>query len=117
MVTVTDALFLTVVAFLFVHELDAIRQREWRFFFAPTTVRDVRASQIFIALHAPLLVVLLGYLDSTAFQLGFDVFAIAHGIVHFGLRNHPLVAFENWFSRIWIFGGSLLGVTHLLFVL
>ena len=117
MVSVPEVLFLSVVSFLLVHELDAIRQHEWRFLFAPMPVRDETASLIFIALHAPLFVVVLVYAESRAFQLGLDSFAIAHGFVHLGLRNHPLVEFDSSFSRVWIIGGALLGALHLVLVL
>jgi hypothetical protein len=117
MVPWTEILFSTVVAFLLVHELDAIRQHEWRFFFVPVTVRDESASRIFTALHAPLFAVILVYANSPAFQIGFDGFAIVHGLLHLGLRNHPLLEFDDWFSRVWIFGASLLGFLHLLFIL
>ncbi|WP_458188964.1 DUF6713 family protein [Haladaptatus sp. NG-WS-4] len=117
MVTTPEILFLGVVSFLLVHELDAIRQREWRFFFAPVTVRDETAYRIFTTLHAPLFVVVLVYLESSAFRLVIDSFAIVHGVLHFGLRNHSLIAFDSWFSRVWIFGASLLGVLHLVLVL
>ena len=117
MVDLSTLLFSTVVALLFVHELDAIRQREWRFFFAPFDVSDETAYRVFTALHAPLFVAVLWALESTAFQLGFDAFAIAHGGVHAALRNHPLVAFDSRFSRTWIYGAALLGAVHLLVVL
>jgi hypothetical protein len=117
MVSVPEVLFLSVVSFLLVHELDAIRQREWRFFFTPVPVRDETASRLFIALHAPLFVVVLVYVESRAFQLGLDSFAIVHGLVHLVLRNHPLVEFDSAFSRVWIFGGALLGALHLALVL
>jgi hypothetical protein len=116
MVTLPEFLFSAVVSFLFVHELDAIRRREWRFFFAPLSVRDGVGYQIFVALHAPLLVATLLYMEFPAFQLGVDLFAIVHGLLHVGLRNHPLIEFESWFSRFWIFGGSLLGGLHLALV-
>ena len=117
MVTAPEILFVGVVSFLSVHELDAIRQREWRFFFAPVTVRDETAYQIFTALHAPLFVVILAFIESSVVQLGVDSFAFAHALVHLRLRNHPLVEFGSWFSRFWIYGGALLGVLHLVLVL
>jgi hypothetical protein len=116
MVSASEILFLSVVSFLLVHELDAIRKQEWRFFFAPLSVRDETAYLTFTALHAPLFVVVLAFIDSPAFQIGFDAFAIVHGFLHLGLRNHPLVEFDSWFSRVWIFGGSLLGGFHLILV-
>ena len=117
MVRGTEILFSMAVAFLLVHELDAIRQHEWRFFFAPMSIGDESAYWVFTALHVPLFAVILVYANSLAFQIGFDGFAIVHGILHLAFRNHPLVEFDNWFSRFWIFGASLLGFLHLLFIL
>jgi len=117
MVTVSAVLFSSVVAFLLVHELDAIRQREWRFFFAPMEIGEETAYRLFTGLHAPLFVLLLVYAESPVFQLGVDSFAIVHGFLHLGLRNHPLIEFDSWFSRFWIVGGSLLGGLHIVIVL
>jgi hypothetical protein len=117
MLTRTGILFSSVVAVLLVHELDAIRQHEWRFFFAPVTISDESAYQLFTALHVPLFAVILVYASSPVFQIGFDVFAIVHLLLHLGLRNHPLIEFDSWFSWVWILGASLLGALHLLYVL
>jgi hypothetical protein len=113
----STGLFVTVVSVLLVHELDAIRQGEWRFFFAPTAISDESAYRIFTALHAPAFVLLLGSMNSSVVQLAIDSFAIVHGLLHFGLRNHPLVEFESWFSRFWIISGTVLGAVHLTTVL
>ncbi|MFC7226705.1 hypothetical protein N0B31_04760 [Salinirubellus salinus] len=117
MTAVTQALFLTVVSFLFVHELDAVRQREWRFFVAPVPVSDELGYRLFTTLHVPLVVLILWYVASLPFQVGFDAFAIVHGLLHVGLREHPLLQFESRFSWVWILGGSSLGALHLLLVL
>jgi hypothetical protein len=117
MTSASQILFLTVVALLFVHELDAIRQREWRFFFAPFGVGDETGYRIFTALHAPLFVAVLWYAETPAFQVGIDAFAVVHGLLHVGLRNHRAISFDSWFSRGWIVGAALLGALHLLLVL
>jgi hypothetical protein len=117
MVDTSTLLFLATVAWVVVHELDAIRQREWRFFAAPFPVRDETAYRVFTAIHAPALVGVLWLLESPSFQLAFDVFAVVHGVVHLLLRTHPLVEFDSWFSRFWIYGASLLGALHLALVL
>lgn len=109
-------LFLTVVSFLLVHELDAIRRREWRFFFASLPISDEAACRVFTAFHAPLFVVVLWSLDAPVVQIGLDAFAVVHGLLHLALRDHPLLDFEGWFSRVWIFGGALLGGLHLALV-
>ncbi|KAA3647186.1 MAG: hypothetical protein DWQ07_06715 [Chloroflexi bacterium] len=114
MQTYLDLLFITNVAFIITHELDAIRQGEWRFFFAPTNLSDQHAYRIFTALHVPLFVLIIWNLNSFPFQVGFDIFLMVHAGLHWLLREHPLIDFNNGFSRFWIFGGSLLGALHII---
>ncbi|MEM7132822.1 MAG: DUF6713 family protein [Chloroflexota bacterium] len=110
-----DLLFLTALAFLLIgHELDAIRQREWRFFFASISVSDQAAYRIFTALHVPLVVAILWYMESFWLQASLDIFAIAHAGIHWLLRKHPLIDFDNGFSRFWIYGAAALGGIHLI---
>ena len=112
-----DLIFLTGLCFVVIgHELDAIQNREWHVFFAKIPISDKAAYQIFTALHVPLAIWIIWVWQSPSFQFWFDIFLIAHGIVHWLLRNHPLVKFNSWFSHFWIFGGSLLGIIHLLLV-
>ena len=111
---INNCLFLLVVAFIFNHELDAIKKKEWRFFFAFTPLSDDRAYQLFTGIHIPLFLLILSNLSSSGFQTGFDLFVIAHAGVHWLLRNHRLVHFNDTFSGIWIFGGALIAAVHLL---
>lgn len=114
MQTTTDLLFLAGLACLLAHELDAIQQQEWRFFFARIPISDRAAYQWFTGLHVPLLVFILWNLPSPSFQIGLDVFLMIHAVLHGLLRNHPLIRFNSGFSRLWIFGGALIGAVHLL---
>ena len=109
----TDLPFLIGMAFLFAHELDAIQNHEWRFFFALLPVSDAAAYHIFTAVHIPLFVLILWNAQALGFQIGFDVFLIIHAGLHWMLRNHPKIKFNNGFSRLWIFGGALLAIIHL----
>lgn len=115
--TLTDLIFLLAFSALVNHELDAIRQAEWRFFFAPFGLSDETAYRIFVFLHAPLLVWIFASMQAQSFQIGFNIFLIIHAILHWLLRNHPLIHFNNAFSRLWIFGGALLAILHLLLLL
>lgn len=109
-----DLLFIINLVFLLIgHELDAIRQAEWRFFFSWTPLSDEAAYRLFVALHIPLVVLILWNMHSFWFQVFFDLFLIVHAGLHFGLRNHKHVNFDNWFSWLWIYGGALLGMLHL----
>jgi hypothetical protein len=112
-----DLLWLSTVGLLVVHELDAIHQKEWRFFQAllglEGRVSDETFYRIFTGLHLPLLVVILWWGGmSRGFQIGFDLFAVVHLGLHIGLRNHPLVTFNNPFSFTVIGGAALCGAVH-----
>ena len=114
METFVEVLFIINVAFLVIgHEMDAIQQHEWRFFFAKTGMSDQASYRLFTALHIPLFVLIIWNLQSVSFQIGFDLFLVLHAGVHWLLRNHPLISFNSWFSRLWIFGGAFLGLLHL----
>ena len=117
METWVSLLFMLNITFFTIHELDAIYQHEWRVFFGFTGVSDEAAYQLSTALHVPLFMFVLWNLQSYPFQIGLDIFLILHAAIHWVLRNHPLVTFNNWFSRIWIFGGALLGTVHLFLLL
>lgn len=108
--------FLTTVALLFVHELEPVRNAEWRFFFARTPLRDETANRVFTALHVPPLVLVLWGLPSTVFRVAFDGFVVVHAVLHVALRDRPSLAFVGWFSWTWICGSAALGVSHLLLV-
>ncbi|MCP5099008.1 MAG: hypothetical protein GY943_25935 [Chloroflexi bacterium] len=114
METLIDLLFLLNVAILVMgHELDAIQHHEWRFIFASSRISDQAAYQIFVAMHIPLFVFILWNLQSVRFQVAFDTFLMIHAGLHWVLRNHSQLKFNNWFSRLWIFGGGFLGAVHL----
>jgi len=113
MTTTADLIFLCGLTCLIIHELDAIKQAEWRFFFAPFPVSDETAYRIFTALHAPLLVYFWN-LGAAWFQAAVDVFLIIHAALHWALRNHRYIQFNNGFSRVWIYGGAVFGLLHLL---
>ena len=118
METFVELLFVINLSFLVMaHELDAIHQQEWRFFFASVPLDDKAAYRLFTALHVPLFVFIVWNLQSFWFQLGFDIFLIIHAGLHWILRNHPKINFNNWFSRLWIFGGALLGAIHIALLL
>ncbi|WP_380676436.1 DUF6713 family protein [Salinigranum sp. GCM10025319] len=114
MIAPSPTLFALVVAFLAVHELDAIRNHEWRVFFAPLPVDDETGYRAFTALHVPLFVAVVAFYPVPTFRTGLAVFAVAHGGIHLVLRNHPRVEFAGWFSGLWIYGASAIGVLSLL---
>lgn len=109
-----EMIFLAAVTFIFVHELDAIRQGEWRFFLHFTGLSDEAQYRIFTALHVPLFMAIIWFIDNPTFQIGFDLFLIIHVGLHWMLRKHQHIDFNTWFSWIWILGAGLLGGLHLI---
>ncbi len=111
MQTPADLIYVLALCFLIAHELDAIDQQEWRFFFR--FLDDRAAYRLFAALHVPLLAVILWNLQSRSFQIGMDIFLLIHLGLHILLRNHRLIAFKSWYSWLWIVGAALFGAAHL----
>jgi hypothetical protein len=114
-------LFFLNIALIFAHELDAIQQKEWRFFQnlfgLAERVSDETFYRWFTGLHVPLLVVILWAAPSRGFQIGFDLFLIVHLGLHIGLRRHPLILFDNGFSWALIVGAAIGGTLHLVLLL
>jgi len=110
--TTPDLLFLTTLAFLFNHELDAIRQHEWRFFFSWTGMSNEWGYRLFVILHAPLFIWIVAVWQDVTFQRGFALFAIAHVFAHIILYRY--VDFKSMFSWFWIGGTGVMGIAYLL---
>ncbi len=108
-----SSLFLLVVGLMLIHELDAVQQHEWRFFFGWSRLSDQAQCRLFTALHLPLFLLVLAGVNDGGFQFWFDVFAIVHAGLHFVLRRHPAVTFNNGFSRLWIYGSAAVAAAHL----
>lgn len=110
----TDVLFVVTVAWMTVHELDAIARHEWRFFFAWTSLSDTAAYRLFAAAHVPLMMFILWNLPIREFQIGFDLFCIGHAGLHWLLRHLPTLEFNDWFAWVWIWGAAVFGLAHLI---
>lgn len=115
-------LFLMGLCFLLVHEMDAIRCREWRIFPVLSEVEDETGYVAFAALHVPLYALLLwglygGNGVNRGLIFGLDVFFIVHVVLHLIFYNHPENRFRSVFSYVLIFGASLFGALDLAFML
>lgn len=103
-------------ALLLLHEMDAIRAKEWKMFVILKDMEDERAFKIFTILHLPLYTLLLYSFVShqlIAFVI-IDVFLIIHSIAHFFFEKHQNNNFKNLFSRLIIYPMGLLGMLHLI---
>ena len=114
--TLTDVLFLLLLSTFFVHEMDAVRRKEWRMFAGLNRLKDENAYLIYTLLHLPLYVVVLYMLLTSYYPLLYkiiDIFAILHLLLHILFRKHPGDEFKSGFSMILIISLAVMGALHL----
>lgn len=100
---------------LMAHELDAMTQAEWRLLFILRRFPDLLACNLFVALHVPIVAVLLWLVQHPSevvrrwTRTGLASFMFIHAGLHWNLRNHPLSTFTSPLSLSLIYGAGLLG--------
>ncbi len=114
-----DRLFFFIgLSLIFTHELDAVRQREWRIFPGLALLDDDAGFQVFTALHVPLFLALLWGLFGGGLNEGLATGLSAFFIVHVGLHllalRHPENRFTSALSWALIGGAGLCGALDLL---
>lgn len=115
MSSILQMIFSINFALLLLHEMDAIRAKEWKMFAILKNMEDERAFNIFTIMHLPLYTVLL-YSFVSHQVLSFviiDVFLIFHSIAHLFFEKHQNNNFKNLYSRLIIYPMGLLGLLHL----
>ncbi len=110
--------FFIALAFIFVHEMDAIRQHEWRMFPLTSWLKEKTSFLIFMGLHVPLYVLLLWNLYTPnglnkGLIQGLDIFFIIHVVLHLLFLKHPKNEFNSIFSWIIILGAGVAGFIDL----
>ena len=112
-----DFFFLAALTLIFIHEMDAIRCREWRLFPVLSSLDDKVSSAIFIVLHIPLFYWILSQISgdssSETFRIGFDIFMIVHIVLHLLFLKHKNNEFKGWVSWGIILGAGLFGALDL----
>lgn len=103
------------LAFILVHEMDAIRAHEWRVFPLTSQLDDKWGYLVFTATHIPLyLLLFLGLWDGNGLNetviFGLDMFFIIHIGLHVLYRKHPKNEFTSHFSWIIILGAGVGGL-------
>ena len=119
----TDHLFFLLrFSFLLVHEMDAVRCKEWKIFPVLNRMGDEAGYAAFAALHVPIYALLLWgiYGENGANRgliVGLDVFFVVHVLLHLLFVNHPEYRFRSAFSWAVILGAGLFGAIDLLLIL
>ncbi len=114
----TDTLIFTAgLSLIIMHEMDAVRCREWRIFPGLSRLDDKAGYRLFMLAHIPIFTGLFWQLFqnpvSGAFRVGFDLFLIIHLVLHLLLRNHKNNEFRDGLSWSIITGAALCGLLDL----
>lgn len=115
-----DIIFFLGLALLFVHEMDAIQNQEWKMFIVLKDMEDEKAYRVFTLLHIPLYAAILYLLFSRHTQTCMyivDGFLIAHLLIHILFRKHPNNKLDNVLSKSIICGAGLIAIVHLLILI
>ena len=107
------------LAALLVHEMDAVKRKEWRMFPGLSNLQDETAYSIFTGLHLPLYFLVFWLLQkpetASILILVLDAFFIIHLLLHIILRNAPKNNFSGIFSSTFIWISGISGLLDLLF--
>lgn len=108
--------FLAGTALILIHEMDAIRCKEWRIFPGLSLLDDKTGMIIFVFAHIPLLYGLLYEIQITGekFIFGFDIFLIIHFFLHLLFLRNTKNEFKDWISWTFITGPALCGAIDLI---
>ena len=71
MQTFAIIIFYLALTLLFVHEMDAVRRKEWKMFIVLKDMEDEKACHIFLLLHIPLYLMILLLLISPFSQIAY----------------------------------------------
>lgn len=117
-IMMSNHIFFTLgLSFILLHEMDAIRCREWRIFPGLSTVDDALGFKIFTLAHIPLFLLLFGGLlasKNESLIYGLNVFFIIHCALHILFLRHKNNEFKDWISWTIISGAALFGMLDLI---
>ncbi|EKQ54272.1 MULTISPECIES: DUF6713 family protein [unclassified Clostridium] len=112
-------LFCINFSLILLHEMDAIRNREWMMFIILKEMKDDAGYKVFTLAHLPLyFLIIFALLNNNLYfniSIGLDIFLILHSIIHFLFRRKPNNNFNGIFSKSIIYGMGLVSIIHLLF--
>lgn len=106
------------LSFITIHEMDAIRCREWRIFPGLSLLSDKLGYIVFVLVHIPLFFFIYWELthsqDIEVFIKSFNIFTIIHLGLHILFLKHKNNEFKDWISWTILIGAGLCGLIDLI---
>lgn len=104
------------LAFILLHEMDAIRCKEWRIFPGLSMLNNQLGFIVFVFIYIPLCYFFLFeiQLKDEGFRKGFDYFLIVHLFLYLLFLKQKNNEFKDWISWTIIIGAALFGLLDLL---
>jgi hypothetical protein len=115
--------YYTNLSLLLLHEMDAVRRREWNMMFAVNKLADESAYIVFSVLHLPLYVMMFylvcGFNGAwgTTMMWALSVFFVLHGVVHKAFRAHASNEFRGVYSNLIIYSMSAIGLLQMVLLI
>ncbi len=109
--------FLMGLSLILIHEMDAIRCKEWRIFPLLSKLDDKTGQMVFILAHIPLYYFCFNELNQnneSPLIHFLDYFFIIHLGLHILFLKHPKNAFKDWLSWFLIIGTAICGCLDLI---
>ncbi|WP_299365895.1 DUF6713 family protein [Winogradskyella sp.] len=105
------------LSFIAMHQMDAIRCKEWRIFPGLSMLGDKVGHIVFLFAHIPLFYFIFWKLTNNenidSFIYGFDIFMMVHLGLHILFLKHKNNEFKDWISWSIIIGAGLCGLIDL----
>lgn len=113
---IAHTFFYLALVLFFMHEMDAIRCKEWRIFPGLSLLNERWGYPVFMLAHIPLFLLLIWVIaqPSENFIIGFDMFSILHFGLHLLYLKHKKNEFKDWISWALITGIAVCGGIDLL---
>jgi hypothetical protein len=104
--------------FIIIHEMDAIRCKEWRIFPGLSLLNDDLGYKVFMLAHIPLYFLIYWKLANDesreVFIHGLSIFFMIHIGLHLLFLLHKKNEFKDWISWLFIVGAGLFGFLDLI---
>jgi hypothetical protein len=105
------------LSLIMMHEMDAIRCKEWRIFPGMSFLNDDIGFKVFMFAHVPLYYYIFSSLygeNNENFIYGFSIFLVIHLGLHLLFLMHKKNEFKDWVSWIIISGAGVCGLIEIM---